>query len=581
MTDLRESIPDSDQALPASSRSNVDAGIFDLWSEFLERDGVDADDDFFTLGGDSLLAIRMLAAIEARFDVPVAFPEFAETPTISFLVTAVERGHASGAQARPALERAAVEHALPCTPAQERLWFLEEMAGARGVYNMPLGVRIPGPLNADALEAALREIVERHTALRTRFPGENGVPVQIVESHADLRVERADLRQFSDPEAEAHRIVDELASRPFSLGRDLPIRAALLRLHDEEHVLELVFHHIVCDGWSQVVVLRELGALYDAHCRREDSLLAPPRSQYADFALSRIGAAASEKRLEYWRHQLAQAPPVLQLPTDRARPQVVTYRGSTRRTRLTRELAADIRAFARAEGATVFTTLLAAYYVLLHRLSGQSGIVVGATVAGRDRSELDDAVGLYANTVALAVDLEDAPTFAELLVRARGVVRDALVHGDVPFERLVAELQPERDLSRHPIFQVFFAHVPQARLDMTGAEPFDACPSTSRFDLTLWVEEKADEQLELVWEYATDLFDDDTLARYELYFFELLSAALTDPARSLLELPLVPQAERRRVAAGSEATDEFPVGVLARFVYSASTPIAGGYGGHV
>jgi len=561
VTDIRERAPDPKEA-PASARSNVEAGLAQLWLDFLERDGFDHDDDFFRIGGDSLLAIRMLAAVEDAFDVPVGFPEFAESPTLSFLANAVERGQAAGTAPRATLERVDANRSLRCTPAQERLWFLEEMAEARGVYNMPLGVRIREGLDADALDAALREVVHRHGALRTRFQATDGVPVQVVDPDAQLRLERRDLRSAADPEAEAQSIVDEFASRPFSLRNDLLVRAVLLRLGDDDYVLQLVFHHIVCDGWSHVVVLRELGSLYNAFVQGGEPQLAAPKTQYADFAAGGIEDAKLEEGVAWWRTRLADVPHVLELPTDHPRPSAVSYRGATRRTRIPPELAAGVRSFARAEGATVFTTLLTVYYVLLHRLSGQDGIIVGATVAGRDRTELDDAVGLYANTVPLAVELDEALSFADVLVHTRGAVRDGLAHEHVPFERLVAELKPERDLSRHPIFQVFFAHVPQAPLDIAGAEPFDARPSTSRFDLTLWVEEEADEQLELVWEYATDLFDAETLARYENHFLELLRAALADPDRRILELPLIPADEQRRLVEASATTAEFPVGCL-------------------
>jgi amino acid adenylation domain-containing protein len=563
VTDLGERILGPE--VPSGADSSLESMLSELWREVLGCDSVNPDDDFFGLGGDSLLAIRMLAAVDDRLEVPIGFPEFADTPTISFLLGAIQAERPS-AQAAETLPRpATTSPVVPCTPAQERLWFLEEMAGARGVYNMPLGARLVGPLDVDALERSLMEIVRRHGALRTGFEDEGGTPIQVVHEHRHLELERHDLSGLDEPDSEAQRFADEFASRPFSLKTDILVRAALLRLRPDEHVLQLVFHHIVCDGWSHVVVFQELTALYDRLARGEEPAFPPPRTQYADFALRQRGATAGsapEDGLAYWRGRLADAPNVLDLPTDRPRPQVPSYRGATRRTRLLPTLSADVRNFARSEGATVFTTLLAVFYVLLHRLSGQTGVVVGATVAGRERSDLDDAVGLFANTVALPVDLEDGPTFRELLGRVRGVVRDALAHQDVPFERVVAELQVERELSRHPIFQVFFAHVPHAPLGILTAEPFDARSSTARFDLTLWVEEEANEQLELAWEYATDLFEDGTVASYEAQFLELLQAAIDVPERTVADLPLIAPAERESLIAASAATAEFPVACL-------------------
>jgi amino acid adenylation domain-containing protein len=572
MTDLRELVPDPERAVPVSPDSGPEPILSQLWREVVGCDSVEPGDDFFSLGGDSLLAIRMLATVEDLFGVAVGFPEFADTPTITFLVAAIAAERAT-TQAEPPSRKAPASspepstepERVPCTPAQERLWFLEEMAGARGVYNMPLGARLRGPLDADALKQSLREIVRRHAALRTRFADDGGAPVQVVDPHLELSLEQHDLSGLAEPEESAQRFADEFTSRPFSLTTDILVRAALLRLRPDEHVLQLVFHHIVCDGWSHVVIFRELAALYGALTRGDDPGLPLPRIQYAEFALGIDGSPAGDELREglaYWHDRLAAAPHVLELPTDRARPPAPSYRGSSRRTRLPAALATDVRAFARAEGATVFTTLLAVFYVLLHRLSGQAGVVVGATVAGRERSDLEDAVGLFANTVALALELEDGPTFRELVGRVRGVVHGAMANQDVPFERIVAELQLERDLNRHPIFQVFFAHVPQAPLEIAGAEPFDARPSTARFDLTLWVEEEANDQLELMWEYATDLFDEETIARFEAYFLELLQAGIDAPAQRVADLPMIAPAERDHLVEASASKAEFPVACL-------------------
>ena len=530
-----------------------------LCREFLGIEHVGAADDFFRLGGDSLLAIRMLAAVEDAFGVSIAFPDFVEAPTVEAVAIAVAAGTPSTAPVTsPSGATETAGGTAPCTPAQERLWFIEEMAPGLGVYNMPLGVRLRGALDVDALLRSLQEVVQRHGALRTRFTPDADRLLQVVDTTAGLDLTRHDLRSSADPEADARRLADELVSQPFSLERDLPARGALFRLREDDHVLQLVFHHIVCDGWSHVVFFRELGALYSGYTSGEPTVL-PPRLQYEDFA--RRTPAATDERIGYWRDRLADAPLALELPTDRPRPVMPTYRGKTRRTKLPPELSAAVRAFARAEGATVFTTLLAVYYVLLHRLSGQNGVNVGATVSGRDHSELEDAIGLYANTVVLAADLEGAPTFRTLLAQVRATVSGALAYQDVPFEVLVAELQPERDLSRHPIFQVFFAQVPHAPLEIEGAEPFDAQLSTSRFDITLFVEEESDEQLDLVWEYATDLFDDETIAGFEAHYLELLHAALDDAEQSVERLPMLAPEARRELIAAPDA-QEFAIGCL-------------------
>ncbi len=282
MTDLRELVPDPERAVPAGPDSSPEPILSQLWCEVIGCESVEPEDDFFSLGGDSLLAIRMLATVEDLFGVAVEFPEFADTPTITFLVATIAAEPAA-TQAEPSSrkvpgsppEPSTGPQRLPCTPAQERLWFLEEMAGARGVYNMPLGARLRGPVDADALERSLREIVRRHAALRTRFADDGGAPVQVVDPHLELSLEQHDLSGLAEPEESAQRFADEFASRPFSLKTDILVRAALLRVRPDEHVLQLVFHHIVCDGWSHVVIFRELAALYGALARGDDSR-APP-----------------------------------------------------------------------------------------------------------------------------------------------------------------------------------------------------------------------------------------------------------------------------------------------------------------
>jgi amino acid adenylation domain-containing protein/FkbM family methyltransferase len=561
-------------------RSRLESTIAHIWGEILHLETVGAEDDFFRLGGESLLAVHMLAAIEEVLLVPVSFTDFVEEPTVAGLATAVERGRERPADGELTMELGPADGHAPCAFGQERLWFIEEMTGGQGVYNLPLGVRIRDVVDADALDRSLQELVRRHAALRTTFTAEDGRPLQVVSPQGRLPLEQLDLRGRPDPEAEAHRLADELVAQPFDLEQGPLVRALLLRLADRDHVLQLVFHHIVCDGWSHVIVFQELSALYRAYARGEPPELAEPTVQYPDYARwqrSQLDGPALEEKIARWRERLGDIPAALDLPTDRPRPPIPSYRGATRRTRLTTATAAAIRSFSRAQGATPFSTLLAVFDVLLFRYSGQETIVVGSTVAGRDRPELEGGVGLFASTVVLRSDLSGEPTFRELLGRVRDVVLDAIAHQDAPFERLVAELQPERDLSRHPVFQVFFAQVPYAPLELDGAEPFDVIPPTARFDLTLWMEEEAAEGLELVWEYSTDLFDDPTIEQLERHFLHLLEAALADPEQQITELPLLDDIERRRlIEQWLDTEPDYPVGCLHELfeVQAARTPEA-------
>ncbi len=546
--------------------SLLEAAVAQVWRDLLAVSDVNPDDDFFELGGDSLRAVEMLAMVDEILLTLVDFPDFLEEPTVAGLAAAVERSRLEPSDTAPEPLRVAPAAAdrIPCTFAQERLWFLDQLTGPTGVYNMPLGTRFRGELDSQALARGIREIVRRHGALRTTFGSDADGPFQVVAPDPRIDFTERDLTSEADPEQAAQRLVDEFASLPFDLEVGPLVRALLLHLSESEHVLELVFDHIICDGWSQIVVHDELGELYDAYREDRDPQLPEPSLQYVDYAArqrERQTDVALENVLEYWRERLAGTPDVLEIPTDRPRPPMPSGRGATRRTHLSAESAETIRAFARAEGVTLFVSLLAVFDVLLFRITGQETVTVGTTSASRQRGE-SQAVGLFASTVALRADLDGEPTFRELLSQVRRTVLEAVAYQDAPFERLVAELRPERDPSRHPIFQVFFAHVPLAALAIEGAEPFDASPPTSRFDLTLWVEEETD-GLDLVWEFSTDLFDVATVERLERQYLQLLDAALGDPDRPVTMLPLMGDAERRALLeSGGERGHEFQVDCL-------------------
>ncbi|HEX5851452.1 MAG TPA: condensation domain-containing protein, partial [Solirubrobacteraceae bacterium] len=554
------------------SEDSLAPTIASIWGEVLEVEAVGTEADFFEMGGNSLAAVRMLAALEDQMSVQMSFVDFLEGPTVRALASAVARELSRKPDAPPVAadgpSAAARAEEAPAGPArlsfaQERLWFLEQLGGSSAAYNMPIGARLRRDVDVDAARRALREVQARHEALRTTFTTEAGRAVAVCAPEAEVELELIDLRGEPDPELGARRIVAELASRPFDLERGPLVRAALLRVAEDEHVLELVFHHIVCDGFSQTVVMRELGALYDAYRRGGQIELGEPRTQYEDFARNQR-AALETQGLDHvtapWLERLAGAPEALELPTDRPRPATPSYRGATYRMRLTSATATAIRRFAREAKATPFATLLAAYYVLLYRHGGQEDIVIGATTAGRDRPELEDGVGLFANTVALRGELSGAPSFGELVDRVRETVLWAIAHEQAPLQEIVARLPLERDLSRHPLFQVFCAHVPLATFALEGAEPYDAHPTTSRFDLTLFVEEEPGDELELAWEYSSDLFDAATIERLARRYVRLLESALADPRRSIDELELLDADERKQVlAAGRVSGREYPV----------------------
>jgi amino acid adenylation domain-containing protein len=447
--------------------------------------------------------------------------------------------------------------ALPLSFAQLRLFLVDQLEPQSAAYNIPVALSLSGALDVEALSASLDEVVRRHEAIRTAVVlGENGAPAQIVEEPAPLPLPVTDLSGL--PEAErrerAHRLAADEAARPFDLAYDLKLRAGLLRLGADEHVLMLTMHHIASDGWSMGVLVRELGTLYEAFSAGRPSPLEPLPVQYADYAVwqrERLEGGLLDTQLAYWRDQLGEGgPPALELPTDRLRPAVETHRGARCRVALSKTLVDDLTALARGEGATLFMALLAGFQAVLSRWSGQEDFAVGTPAAGRPREELTGLIGFFVNTLVLRADMSGNPSFADLLVRSRRSVLGAFEHGDVTFERLVEELRPPRDLSRSPLFQAMLAlqTTSPAAIELGGLtiSPVETSSGTAKFDLQLTLI-PTDDGLEGWLEYATDLFDGATAERLARHLELMLEAALAEPARPVAELPLLDAAEQARI----------------------------------
>jgi len=450
----------------------------------------------------------------------------------------------------------------PLSFAQQRLWFLDQLEPASPFYNIPLAIRMVGILDVAALEATLAALVARHEALRTTFTAVEGSPLQIIApvSRVDLPV--LDLSGLPDGEREARALELSTAEarRPFDLVRGPLLRVRLLRLGATEHLLVLVLHHIVSDGWSMGVIFRELGALYrDATAGRSSSLPELP-VQYADFAVwqrALLGGAELAGQLAYWRTHLAGAPSVLELPADRPRPPRPSHRGARHAFVLPTELCDRLKVLSQREGVTLFMTVLAAFQALLGRYTGEDDIVVGSPMAGRTRVELEGLIGFFVNTLVLRTELAGDPPFRELLARVCDVALGAYDNSDVPFERLVEELRPERDLGRMPLVQVIFAlqNVPRTALTfpdlVLSSTPLD--PGTSRFDLALSLTEGAGGLAGSV-QYSTDLFEAATIDRLASHYRTLLEGIVADPQRRLSALPLLSDAERRQLLGTWNAT---------------------------
>jgi non-ribosomal peptide synthetase component F len=481
-------------------RTPAEELLASIWEQVLGVDRVGRNDNFFELGGHSILATQLAARIRKVFEIDLPLNAVFETRTLADLAALIEQHVlAEDMIALPPIEPAPrPDGRAPLSLAQQRLWFLDQLEPGNLFYNIPTVIRMTGDLKVEALEAALNEIIRRHESLRTTFGDEGGEPVQIIHEHLPISPDIIDLRGLSEAEREeeAARLIREIVRTPFNLATGPLLRARLIRLTDDEHIAVLVMHHIISDGWSMGVFVQELTTLYEAFVQGQDSPLPPLRIQYADYAIwqrQHFEGEALEKQLDYWREQLAGLPPLLELPTDRPRPPVQTSNGATYTFRLDRELTDRLYALSREQGVTLFMTLLAGYQTLLSRYSGMEDIAVGSAVANRSRAELEPLIGFFVNTLVFRTDLSGAPSFKELLKRVREVTLGAFAHQDVPFEKLVDALQPERNLSHTPLFQVAFAlqNLPMEARELPGltVAPVEAESGTAQYDLLLMVSE--------------------------------------------------------------------------------------------
>ena len=472
--------------------------------------------------------------------------------------------------------------ALPASYAQRRLWFLDQWAPGSATYNVPDAFRMTGPLQVDALERALNEIIRRHEVLRTTFSFVDGAPMQVIASDRPLTLALVDLSHRPDTEA-ALRLAGQEASRPFDLAQGPLIRATLYRLADTEHILLIATHHVVTDGWSTGVFLREMAVLYPAFVAGRPSPLPELPIQYADFALWQqewLDGDVLEEQLAYWRQQLGGPLPTLQLPLARTRTGQPSDRGGIHTVELPAALTRSLTDLAQREDATLFMAGLAGLAVLLDRYSGQHDVVIGAPIANRNRVEIEDLIGFFANTLPLRLDLSGDPSARETLRRAREVCLGAYAHQDVPFEKLVEVLQPERDLSRSPIFQVALTLEADSgepvTLGAVSLRPVEVDTGTARFDLTLDMTQSGDTLL-ASFSYRTDLFEAETIRRMGAHFQTLLESMVASPDRPLSTLPLLPEAERRQLMdewGGAKGT--YPPGPLLHERFAAQAAIAPG-----
>jgi len=553
---------------PTVPRTPVEEVIAGIWAQVLQRERVGVREDFFALGGHSLLAAKVVARILQTLGVELPLRSIFEWPTVEGLAALAEssRGERSESLALP-IGKVSRESDPPVSFAQQRLWFLDQLEPGNPLYNVPCAVRMRGQLDLKALENGINEIIRRHEILRTRFTTVGSQVVQAIAPSLTIPLPIVDLERlpYVEREEKAARLGAEEATRSFNLGAGPLLRANLLRLAADEHVLLLNVHHIASDETSREIIVRELVALYDAFSQGKPSPLAELKTQYADYAAwqrSWLQNSSLERELAHWRSRLQGAPAVLELPADRPRPAAQSFRGANESLTLDAQIAAGLKALSQREGTTLFMTLLAAFKVLLSRYSGQEDIVVGAPFTNRQRAEVENLIGFFVNTVPLRTDLSGDITFHQLLQRVKAAALEAYDHRELPFEKLVEELRPERNLAYNPLFQVLFAVQNDAsqmeRVAGITLHLQDVDTGTAKFDLTCTVIPR-DNGFTTSFEYSTDLFEAKTIRRMMDSFHSILEALSRNPQQRIAELSLLSEKERHKVLVEWNATHaDFP-----------------------
>jgi amino acid adenylation domain-containing protein len=593
------------RALPAPDFTDIgpvlEAGnevehlLVGIWKHLLSIETVGVTNNFFELGGHSLLATQMVSRIRRAFQVELPLRLLFEHPTIAELAKDIERlRRAEHAISGPKLirqprrfeknaegEEVAV---FPVSFAEQRLWMLDRLQPNSSAYNLSIGLRLQGELKINALERSIEEILRRHEVLRARFRLNGDEPEQCIGPLRPVALPITVFSNSASPETSAREFLRKESQRTFDLANGPLWRASLVHLANDDHVLLITVHHIAFDGWSAGVLLRELAAHYSAFATGSSARLPELDIQYPDFSVWQreyLSGERLEKQVSYWKRQLAGAPGHIELPTDRPRPQMQTFRGSQMSLTIPPELSLKLKQLAHKNESTLFMMLLGAFSVLLARYSGQEDVVVGSPIAGRTHAETENLIGFFVNTIPLRASMASNPPFAQLLASVRNTTLDAYAHQDLPFEKLVEELKPERDLSRNPIFQVMFAlqNVPRemAELPRLKLSPFRAGNAVnSKFDLSLMAVENGD-SINTVFEYNSDLFEAERIKRMQRHWLTLLEGIVANPDCPVAELPLMESSERQQVLVDWNAGSTLsPSTLLHQFVeqQTARTPDA-------
>jgi amino acid adenylation domain-containing protein len=546
-------------------RNSVEEMISEIWSGLLKRTEIGIHQNFFRVGGHSLLATRLASRIRTVWNVEMPVRTIFEAPTIAEQAEVIARLALNGTRENiPAIEKVARDQALPLSFPQQRLWFLEQLNPEANNYLIPSVLRLKGPLNSPALRTSLNKVIQRHEALRTTFTVSKGKPAQVVHACMEIPFQEASLESIPDEDRQSkvRELVEKESSAKFDFAHGPLLKACLIRLNAKEHLLVLVLHHIITDGWSMGILLKELVAFYESEVRGESRQLDALKIQYADYAAWQhrwLKGAELDRQLSYWTKKLTGAPGLLALPTDKPRPAIQNRAGAICHLEIDEELTSALHQLAWQNGSTLFMVLIAGFNVLLSRYSGQEDVVIGTPIAGRNHQELEELIGLFVNTLALRTNVMQEARFIDLVAQVKACTLEAYAHSGLPFERVVEELAIERTMAHTPVFQVLFAlqNVPAASIAMEHMEitQEQVESRTAKFDVTLALRENKG-RLVGDMEYRTDLFEPATISRLAKHFENLLRSAVANPEQHVQELQFLDPDERTLLLAGHNGTEK-------------------------
>jgi amino acid adenylation domain-containing protein len=546
-------------------RNPIEEKMAQIWAEVLKLKRVSIEDNFFELGGHSLLATQVISRLQETFEIVLPLRYLFESPTIAQLSAVILKELQTGLGLKlPSIVPVNREDDIPLSWAQERLWFVNQLEGESGAYTIDLTMRLRGNLNIKALEKAFQAIIQRHEPLRTQFKLKDNKPIQAIDSNVTFTLPVVNLQNLSHSEQQVKNLLLAAASEPFDLESGSILRVKLWQVKTEEYVLLLAIHHIAADGWSIGVLVDELSVYYRSFCTGTKADLPDLSIQYADFALWQRQWLTNEvldRQLSYWKQQLTGIPLLHQLPTDRPRPAIQSFRGGTERLQLDSQLTQQLKKLSQESGSTLFMTLLAGFAVLLSRYSQQTDVVIGSPIANRNRTEIEGLIGFFVNSLVLRFDLSQDPTFEDFLAQVRQTTQDAYDHQDLPFEMLVEKLQIERHLDRNPLTQIVFAlqNAPSSPWDLPGVN-IEEIPSgfdSVRVDLEVYLWD-APEGLGGFCSYNRDLFDAETIVRMMNHFKTLLAAIVENPRQSVASLPLLtPEEEYQLLEVWNETKADY------------------------